>query len=69
LASGLTSYYRNGARSWLLPPQEKHQRFQAGIKSAFLQILSSESVEFVYLPTVNEIVNQRHHNTASHDIA
>jgi hypothetical protein len=31
----------------------------------FLQILNGESVEFVRLVAVNEIINQRHHNAAS----
>jgi hypothetical protein len=35
----------------------------------FLQILNGESVEFVCLVTVNEVVNQSYHNAASDDVA
>ena len=50
-------------------PEEKTRDFNQELKVQFLQILNGESVEFVCLVTVNEIVNQRHHNAASHDVA
>jgi hypothetical protein len=50
-------------------PEEKTRDFSQEFKVQFLQILNGESVEFVCLVAVNEVVNQRYHNAASDDIA
>jgi hypothetical protein len=52
-----------------LPWKKKPEISVRNLKVQFLQILNSESVEFVCLVTVNEIVNQRYHNAASDDVA
>jgi hypothetical protein len=50
-------------------PEEKTRDFNQELKMQFLQILNGESVEFVCLAAVNEVVNQRYHNAASDDVA
>ena len=39
------------------------------LKVQFLQILKGESGEFVGPMPVNEVINQRYHDTASGDVA